>query len=236
MELVLQNVLRGLVTYRTIIFVLLGIGILLYLRMFVIGLREWQKSVFGLERRIAQRRLISASTGLILMFFLLFGEFLMVTLIEPRIPAQPVETQLATNPLDEPAAIPLPDQGESQEPSEIENDIGNNGPVDLNFECVEDRLEITSPTDGDVVSGSIEIIGSVNVDNFGSYKYEYSPTGNINWVTIAAGNQLKLDESIGFWFTSVLTPGRYLIRLVPLDNAGQELTPCIVSVEVVSEE
>lgn len=236
MELVLQSVLRGLVTYRTIIFVLLGIGILLYLRMFVIGLREWQKSVFGLERRLAQRRLISASTGLILMFLLLVGEFLLVTLIEPRIPAQPVEPRLATNPLDVPTATPLSDQAEIREPSAFGNDAGINEPAELNFECVEDRVEISSPADGDVISGSIEIIGSVNVDNFGSYKYEYSPTGNINWVTIAAGNQLKLDESIGFWFTSALIPGRYLLRLVPLDNAGQELTPCIVSVEVVSEE
>ena len=236
MDLVLQGVLRGLVTYRTIIFILLSIGILLYLRMFIIGLHEWQKSVFGLERRLAHRRLISASTGLVLLFLFLVGEFLLVTLFEPRMPAQPADLQLAINPLNETSITPLPGDNDiqSQPPDERNEPLPEQS--DLIFECVEDRVEITYPSDGDVVSGSIEIIGSVNVDNFGSYKYEYSPTGNVNWITIAAGNQLKLDESIGFWFTSALTPGRYLLRLVPLDNAGEEMTSCIVTVEVVTEE
>ena len=94
MDMVLQKVLRGLVTYRAIIYILLGVGILVYLRMLIIGVMEWKKSVFGLERRIAQRRLVSASTGLILLFLLLVGEFLLVTLIEPRMPAQSSESQV----------------------------------------------------------------------------------------------------------------------------------------------
>jgi hypothetical protein len=236
MDLVLQGVLRGLVTYRTIVYVLLGVGILAYLRMFVIGVHEWQNSVFGLERRLAQRRLISASTGLFLLFLLLVGEFLLVTLIEPRMSSQTAEPQLSINPLMATANPVATDEDNVEMPivdTGVEEVIEQG---DLIFECVEDRVEITYPADGDSISGSVEIIGSVNIDNFGSYKYEYSPTGNINWVTIAAGNQLKLDESIGFWYTSALNPGRYLLRLVPLDNAGEELTACIVGVEVVSEE
>ena len=103
-------------------------------------------------------------------------------------------------------------------------------------ECVEGVLEITTPANGEQVSGTVELIGSVNVENFGSYKYEFSTTGTINWVTIAAGNQLKLDESLGFWYTSALTPGPYLLRLVPLNNLGEEMTPCVITVEVVLEE
>jgi hypothetical protein len=76
----------------------------------------------------------------------------------------------------------------------------------------------------------------MNVENFGSYKYEFSPTGAISWTTIAAGNQLKLDEPLGYWYTSALTPGTYLLQLVPLDNTGSDMTPCIISVEVVPEE
>jgi hypothetical protein len=103
-------------------------------------------------------------------------------------------------------------------------------------ECIADTIEITSPADGEEVSGTVELIGSVNVQNFGSYKYEYSATGTINWVTIAAGDQLKLNESLGFWYTSALPPGSYLLRLVPLDNTGENMTPCIIRVEVVAEE
>jgi hypothetical protein len=232
MDALLQSILRGLITFRTGIYVALGLGILLYLRKFMIGLREWQRSAFGLERKMAQRTLISASTGLILLFLLVLGEFLLVTIIEPRMPAQTTEIPSAINPLAEPTATLLPDEVQIALPAE-EDRVDQS---DLVFECIEDVLEITYPADGDTISGTVEVIGSVNVDNFGSYKYEYSPTGNINWVTIAAGNQLKLDESIGFWYTSALTPGTYLLQLVPIDNVGEALTPCIVTVEVVVEE
>jgi hypothetical protein len=196
------------------------------------GLREWQSSVFGLERRLAQRKLISSSTGLILLFLLVLGEFLLVTVIEPQMPVQPQTPVAVINPLATPTAVLLPEE------IRPESQTNNDGieQEDLVFECVEDIVEITFPADGDVVSGTVEVIGSVNVDNFGSYKYEFSTTGNINWVTIAAGNQLKLDERIGYWYTSNLTPGTYLLQLIPLNNAGEELTPCIVTVEVVVEE
>jgi len=232
MDALLQSVLRGLITYRTGIYILLGLGILLYLRKFIFGLREWQGSTFGLERKIAQRKLISASTGLILIFLLVLGEFLLVTIIDPQMPLQPPEVSSMINPLADQTATLPPDEAQVDLPAGEE---GVEQP-DLVFECIEDVVEITYPADGDTISGTVEIIGSVNVDNFGSYKYEYSPTGNVNWVTIAAGNQLKLDESIGFWYTSALTPGTYLLQLVPLDNVGEALTPCIVTVEVFIEE
>jgi hypothetical protein len=232
MDALLQSVLRGLITFRTGIYILLGLGILLYLRKFMIGLREWQGSVFGLERKIAQRKLISASTGLILLFLVILGEFLLVTIIDPQMPLQPTEISSMINPLANPTATLLQDETQVALPAG-EDRIEQS---DLVFECIEDVVEIIYPADGDTVSGTVEVIGSVNVDNFGSYKYEYSPTGNINWVTIAAGNQLKLDESIGFWYTSALTPGTYLLQLVPLDNVGEAMTPCIVTVEVFFEE
>ncbi len=239
MDAILQNILRGLITYRVGIFALLGVGILVYLRKLIISLREWQSSVFGLERSIAQRKLISASTGLMLLLFLFVGEFLLVTVIEPQMPIDVSTSQPAVDSPVEGLEIPQSAQVDS-EGTPVDNAVinalsgvdGITGQGELVFECIDNILEITSPADGDSISGTVEIIGSVNVDNFGSYKYEYSPMGNINWVTIAAGNQLKLDENIGFWFTSALPPGIYLLRLVPLDNAGQEMTPCIITVDV----
>ncbi len=231
MDEALQSVLRGLATYSTIIYILLGLGVLLYLRRFMIGLRDWQRAVFGLERRLAQRKLVEATTGLLLLSLLFIGEFLLVTVIDPQMPAQPTEARLTLDPLPEPLDAEIP-----EDVSILDQATDSNvDQASLISECIEDITEITYPADGDVVRGTVEIIGSVNVDNFGSYKYEYSRTGNVNWVTIAAGNQLKLDERIGYWYTSSLPPGRYLLQLVPLDNLGEELPPCIVSVEVVEE-
>ncbi len=229
----LDSVLRGLITYRYGIYLLLGLGMVVYLRKFFIGLREWQKSVFGLERELARRQLISASTGLVLLMMLVVGEFLLVTVVGPRMTAAESGDSTAT--------MDLLATQTSTLPSGTENsltDVPTTTVVEesLDSECIEDVLEITNPADGEEISGTVELIGSVNVENFGSYKYEYSSVGTIDWTTIAAGDQLKLDESLGFWYTSALTPGSYLLRLVPLDNTGEEMTPCIIRVEVVPEE
>jgi hypothetical protein len=79
----------------------------------------------------------------------------------------------------------------------------------------------------------VEIIGSVNTENFGSYTYEYSTVGEPNWQTIAAGSGNRIDESLGNWYTSDLTPGPYFLRLVALDNDGREQSACVIIVQVV---
>lgn len=232
MDAFLDSILRGLITYSVGIFLLLGLGILIYLMKFLRGLSEWRKSVFGLERSLAQRKIISATTGLTLLVLLMVGEFLLVTVVGPQMPGQPGTITSPGDPLATPTA--------TLSVEDTQNPTSSPAPAEeaqsLESQCIEDVVEITSPEDGEAVSGTVEIIGSVNVENFGSYKYEYSTTGDINWITIAAGNQLKLDESLGSWFTSALTPGTYYLQLVPLNNAGEELTPCVITVEVVLEE
>lgn len=232
MEVFLNSILRGLITYQVGIFVILALGFVIYLRQFLKGLSAWRQSVFGLERNLAQRQLYSALTGLVLLLLLIIGEFMLVVVIKPQMPSAALEETPMVNPfatqtatlssaaLEAETAIPTPTIGQDS----------------LVSECIEGVLEITSPSEGEAVSGTVEIIGSVNVEDFGSYKYEYSSAGAVDWVTIAADNQLHLDELLGNWHIGDLTPGRYLLQVVPLNNMGEELTPCIISVEVVAEE
>lgn len=232
MEVFFDRVLQGLIAYRSAIYVLLGLGLLIYLRKFLVSLREYQKSVFGLEREITKRKVISASTGLTLLVLLVVGEFLITTIIRPQLPSPSTSSTPTIDPFATPTATLLPEevQALAAEPTPtVVQDM-------LESACEEGLLEITSPVDGEQVSGTVAIIGTVNVEGFGSYKYEYSTTGVINWVTIAAGNQLKLNENLGFWYTSALTPGPYLLQLVPLNNAGEVMSPCIIRVEVIPEE
>lgn len=229
MEAFLDSIIRGLITYQVGIYIGLSLGILIYLRKFVIGLREWQIAVFGLERRLAQRKLVSALTGLLLLILLFVGEFLLVTVVGPQMLSESTPRLTDEEPWETFEETSNNDDDLFRSIDEPQNPI----PDSLQSECIEDELEIISPEDGQRVSGTVDIIGTVNIDNFGSYKYEYTDVGTINWVTIAAGNQLKLNESIGFWYTSALLPGRYYLQIVPLNNVGVELTPCIITVEVV---
>ena len=232
MDELINNIIRGLITYSIGIFILLGVGFLIYLRKFILGLNDWRASVFGLERDIAKRKLVSASTGLILLILLFIGEFLLITVIGPQLPASSTAAVPPINSL----MTPTTTLSSSESGASERKPTPTVGQESLISECLEGILEITSPADGDDVSGTVEIFGTVNVEDFGSYKYEYSTTGAVDWVTIAAGNQLKLDENLGYWYTSALQPGIYLLQLVPLNNIGDELTPCIITVEVVTEE
>ena len=232
MDSILANILRGLITYSAGIYITLGIAIVIYLSKLISGMSAWQKAVFGLERRIAQRKLITSVTGLTLLIFLLVGQFILTTVIGPQMPSELAAEQ--PNVEDPEDTQELNGDNDSNSPESDLFGLGEQGT--LQTLCEEGILEITKPEDDERVSGTVEIIGTVNVDDFGSLKYEYSTLAAENWITIAADNQLKLDERIGLWYTSALDPGWYLLRLVPLNNRGEELTPCIISLEVISEE
>lgn len=232
MDALFANILRGLISFSIGIYITLGVATAIYLGKFITSMNAWHKAVFGLERRIAQRKLITSVTGLTLLIFLLVGQFILTTIIGPQMPLQQM------------AEIASADPGNDQDNADEESNVTTEGQIDgepgqpdsLPSECVEEVLEITSPEDGERVSGTVEIIGTVNITDFGSYKYEYATLTAENWITIAAGNQLKLDETLGLWYTSALDSGWYLLQLVPLNNRGEELTPCIISVEVLTEE
>jgi hypothetical protein len=162
----------------------------------------------------------------------MIGEFLLVVVIGPQMPEQHAERIIEFNPLA--TATATFSVEEPQNPLSTVTVAVMEETLESN--CIEDVLEITSPGDGETVSGIVEIIGTVNVEDFGYYKYEYSTIGTINWITIAAEDQLKLDETLGNWNTFDLTPGPYLLQVVPLNNAGESLPPCIIRVEVIDEE
>jgi hypothetical protein len=100
--------------------------------------------------------------------------------------------------------------------------------------CIPGKFEFTIPSNGQEVSGIVELKGILAVQNFGFYKYEYSRPGSNVWITIAAGNQINPDNSLGHWDTSQLVPGDYLLQLVVTDNKGQMLPACVTSVKVVA--
>jgi hypothetical protein len=230
----MQQVIKFLSDYEVIVYIILGIMIVFAFRKLVIALNESKNSVFGLERESAQKKVTSAVTMIVLVGLFAITEFIIATFLISELPqkisyATPTMvlelTPSATKPL---AKDETPQPTATPYPQAALPGIASN--------CQENILEFTFPAQGESVSGVVELLGNVNTPNFGSYKYEYSPSGEINWVTIAAGGEIRENESLGYWFTGSLTPGDYLLKLVALDNQGNEQTPCIVNVRVVPEE
>ncbi len=74
---------------------------------------------------------------------------------------------------------------------------------------------------------------TINFPNLGFYKYEFTPQGNEEWLTIAAGDENMLDAELNPWDTTNLTPGDYQLRLVAINNLGEALPPCVIPVRVL---
>lgn len=225
----MSDFLKFLAEYEILIYIVLAIGALFSFRWLYRSWREWQVAVFSLEREFSARRfgrsaLISA---MIVVFFCV--EFFMASFIIPGLPAN---FFLATPTLDlisTPTGTLSPElmtQFANQPQVAQPNAAG----------CTSGQVELTFPEAGDEIKGIIELTGTVDIPNFGFYKYEVAPNGSDTWATIAAGRVVVKAGPLGRWDTTALTPGDYQLRLVVIDNQGTSLTPCVVPVQVVPNQ
>jgi hypothetical protein len=202
------------------------------IRKFLQAWEELRGAAFGLERDAARSRLNQSSATLFLLLMMALAEFIMVYFLVPSFPGAapipsptldllasatsvlPVETSL---PGVEPALTPTPGlaSGTSQG-------------------CVPGKVEITSPKEGEQVSGVVKILGTVNIDNFGFYKYEIARPGESIWLSLNAGQNPIIDGELGEWITDVLPPGEYMLRLLVTDNLGQALPACMIKIQVIA--
>jgi hypothetical protein len=209
--------------YSPWVYLILIVGFLVAIRSLFMTLREKRNLVFGLEREITHRRVVQSVTSLIIIGLLLFGEFTLVTFLSPVLPASTLITTPTINPLLIPQSTINPGQGTT--------------PVDATqiqaTGCIIGQIMITEPKAGQEIRGEITLIGTADIPNLGFYKYEYAPQGSETWLTILAGGEAVIDGKLGFWDTSELIPGDYLLRLVVFDNINTELPTCIIPVRVI---
>jgi hypothetical protein len=98
--------------------------------------------------------------------------------------------------------------------------------------CIPGQIMLSDPEDGGEISGVVVIQGTVDVQNFGFYKYEVARPGESVWQTIQAGREIKQESELGQWDTRTMAPGEYMLRLVIVDNVGESLEPCVIRVNV----
>jgi hypothetical protein len=224
------DLLKFLADYEVLIYLVLAIGGMFSFRWLYRSWREWRVAVFSLEREFSLRRLgRSALISFLIAFFFCF-EFSIASFVLPSLPA---DFFLATPTLD---FISSPTGTLSTEM--MTQFAGQPGaPAQPNAAgCTPGQIELTYPGPGSEIKGAIELTGTVNIPNFGFYKYEVAPAGSDTWATIAAGREVVVDASLGRWDTTALTPGDYQLRLVVIDNQGTSLPPCVVPVQVVPNQ
>jgi len=79
----------------------------------------------------------------------------------------------------------------------------------------QDIAQITSPTEGQEISGLVTITGSADHPDFARWELAYGPDPNPNdaWQPFTEGNQPVHDGTIGTWNTGVIADGGYMLRL-----------------------
>jgi len=219
---------RFLDSYEALIYIVLAIGGLFAFRWLWKSWREWQMSVYKLEREFSMRRMSQAFAISVLIAVLFCAEFVMASFVIPGLPAGFFLPTPTLDLLALPAGTLSPELmtqvAAAPQPAVSANMQG----------CVPDKLMITSPKPGDEVKGKVDILGTVNIPNFGFFKYEVALRGSDIWATIAAGTTVRNNEKLGQWDTTALTPGDYQLRVVVTDNKGQALSPCIIPLRVLA--
>jgi hypothetical protein len=225
----MEFILHFFTKYEIPIYLLLAIGVFISCRSILRARHELRESIYGLERETAHRRTNQAVTALILLVLLALTEMAMKIFLIPNLPAfaslstptmNALTTQTGT--ISQDLTIPIGMQTLTQIPTAYVSG------------CTSNQIMISSPKPGELIQGKVRIIGTADIPNFGFFKYEFAPINTDHWTTIQANREIKDDTELGSWDTSEVPPGDYDLRLVVIDNQGQEFPPCIVPLRVAA--
>lgn len=215
--------------YEIPIYLLLAIGIFFSCRSLIRARQEVRESIYGLERETAHRHTNQAVTALILLVLLALTEMAIKIFLVPNLPAF---ASLAT-----PTMNALTTQTDTI-PQDLTIQVGAQTltqlPTAYVSGCTSNRIMISSPKPGELIRGKVSIVGTANIPNFGFFKYEFAPINTDHWITIQANREIKDNTELGSWDTSEVSPGDYDLRLVVIDNQGQEFPPCTVPLRVAA--
>jgi len=227
----MEQALRFFRDYEIWIYVILGVLALWQVRKFALAWEELRGAFFGLEREAAQLRVNSAATMVVILIMMAVAEFTVVTFVVPTVPGANLLPTATLDLLATPTTtLPAP----TQNPNETPGITPTPAEVPAAEGCVAGQVNLTSPLNGNRVSGSITVKGSADIPDFGFYTLQIAHPGDAIWLPILVGQQAIKNDALGTWETSTLTPGEYMLKLVVTDNVGTVLTPCTVQVTVES--
>ena len=225
----MEELLRFIATYEVGIYIVIGVIVLIYLKRLIDAAIALGKAQFGLEREVAQKGLRLSITIISLVLLIGISNFVLVSVASVKFPGI---SRIATPTVDL-SITQIPDSERTTQTPEYfaqtQTAIAITG-------CIPEQLEWVQPKSGDEVSGTVELMGTVNIPNLGFYKYEYQLSGDDIWTPISAGNKPIIEEAFGgVWNTEQLDPGNYSLRLVVSDNQNDLLQPCVIEVKVLSQ-
>jgi hypothetical protein len=230
----MADVLRFFVQYEAVLYFVLGLGGVVYIYRFWLAWQEVSSAVYSLEREASRARLSNAAATLFLLLVMSITVFVMVTFVATTLPAQAL---LATPTLD----FSTPAPGSTTFSGDDNAVVASATPLaTVSIDpaaCVPEEIFISAPQSGDTISGVVEVSGTVDVPDFGFYKFEVARADEALWLTVQAGRTtVREGVLVESWDTSRLPEGNYVLQLVVTNNAGEELPPCRIPVRIEMAE
>ena len=216
--------------YESLLYIFIVLGWIFLGRWLWRTWKAWRGAIYGLEREVSQRRFARALASNVIWLALFLGVFIITSFIVPSMPAS---LFIATPTVD---LLTTPTGTISADMAATLAARPTTSAVDFSEGCVPDEKYISSPIPGQELSGIVDLVGTVDVRDFGFYKFEISAAGLDNWAPIYAGREIIRADVLGRIDTSTLTPGDYRLRLVVTNNVGEALAPCEVPIRVVGIE
>ena len=189
----------------------------MYFYRFWLAWQEVRLATYGLERQASRERLNQAALMLFGLLVIAVGVFVMVTFVSTSLPAQ--------------AMLSTPTLSFSLEAQNGQTTVTPAGEEVLatatalptvsvdEAACIPEQIIITEPEPGSAISGSVQVSGTVDIANFGFYKFEVARAEEELWLTIQAGRSIIRDGVlVENWDTSRLPTGNYVLQLVATDN------------------
>jgi hypothetical protein len=242
-----------LANYAGLIYIALIVGAVFYVREILLARQDLQQSLYSLEREAANNRLWRSILMLGVLGLIASATFVLATLVEPQLTTddgrvtptaaltlrtntptptfQPTPTRTPRPPTATPGT-PTPTVAGA--PTEAPTPTSPSLPA---VNCPDPNVQIVAPVAGQVFSGEIQVRGTADASNFAFYKLTLNgpATGN---VTQTAGDVVRTPVRGGGVLgaidpTNLLSqPGVYVVGLVVVDNTGNELPHCDVSIVV----
>jgi hypothetical protein len=233
----MADVIRLIVDYAIWLYVLCGLGVLVYLRSVFAARRERKAALFTLEREAASSRAARGVIGMFVFIGLAGSVFFVEEMLVPRLPEtieQDDETAIKTvfllTPTSEaPTATMLPPTPTSTPPRPTATRYVSPTPAPLptptplRIAACSSIAQITSPGISARLSGRVSIFGTAAAPDLNFYKVEYHREGEPAdvWHSISEihSNQV-INGLLDVWDVSGFPAGNYRLKLTVVDITG----------------
>lgn len=241
-----------LANYAGLIYIALIVGALFYVREIIAARQDLQQSLYSLEREAANSRLWRGILMLTLLGLIALATFVLSAVVAPQVATDEgrvTPTSAFTLPTNTPTPTFQPTPTRTPRPptatpgtptpaiagAPTEAPMPSPAPLPV-AQCPDPNVQIVAPVAGQAFSSEIQVRGTADAPDFAFYKLTLTgpATGS---VTQTAGNVVRTPVRGGVLgaidpANLLGQPGVYTVGLVVVDNTGNELPHCDVSIVI----